>query len=98
MLSQSERAGLVEGTDAIIDEVRKELGENFRLVEIGDAATVEGLSRDLEIEERLGALIDKCLKRLLYLKGLKSLPTASSSAPPQPSAEPRRIPRPTRAA
>jgi hypothetical protein len=85
-------------TNAMTDEERKELGENSGLVEIGDTATVEGLSRDLEIEERLGALIDKCLKRLLFLRGLKGLPTASSSAPPQPIAEPRRIPRTTRAA
>ena len=80
-------------TNAMTDEERKELGENSGLVEIGDTATVEGLSRDLEIEERLGALIDKCLRRLLFLRGLKSLPTASSSAAPQPIAEPPRIPR-----
>ena len=98
MLSHSERAKVYEGTGAMIDEVRKELGEDFRFVEIGDTATVERLLSDLEIEERLGAMIDKCLKRLLFLRGLKSLPTASSSAPPQPMAEPRRIPRPTRAA
>jgi hypothetical protein len=54
--------------------------------------------RDLGVEDRLDAMIDKCLKRLLFLRGLKSLPTAASSAPPQPVAEPRRIPGPTRAA
>jgi len=58
MLSDSERAK----ADAMIDHARKELGKDFRLVEIGDAATVEGLLRDLQIEERLDALIDKCLK------------------------------------
>ena len=88
----SQRAKVDASTNAMTVEERKELGENSGLVEIGDAATVEGLSRDLEIEERLGALIDKCLKRLLFLRG-KSLPTASSSAPPQPIAEPQRIPR-----
>jgi hypothetical protein len=98
MLSDSERAKVYEGTDAIIDEVRKELGENFRFVEIGDTATVERLLSDLEIEERLDALIDKGLKRLLFLRGLKSLPTASSSAPPQPIAEPQRIRGPKKAA
>jgi hypothetical protein len=98
VFGNSQLAKVDAPTNAMTDEMRKELGENSGLVEIGDTATVEGLSRDLEIEERLGALIDKCLKRLLYLRGLKSLPTASSSAPPQPSAEPRRIPRPTRAA
>jgi hypothetical protein len=50
-LSDSERAKV----DELVDQARKELGEAFRLVEIGDAATVEGLLRDLEIEERLDA-------------------------------------------
>jgi hypothetical protein len=68
MLSDSKRAKVDETTDAVIDQARKELGGDFRLVEIGDTATVEGLMRDLEIEERLDALIDKGLKRLLFLR------------------------------
>ena len=36
-------------------------------------ATLEGLMREWEVEERLGAMIDKCLKRLLFVRGLKSL-------------------------
>jgi hypothetical protein len=84
--------------DAIMDEARKELGENFRLVEIGDAATVEGLSRDLDIEERLDALIDKGFKRLLFLRSLKSLQTVSSSAPLQPAPATPRIPSPKKVA
>jgi hypothetical protein len=96
MLSDSERAKVVEKTDAVIDELRKELGEDFRLVEIGDTATVERLLRDLKIEERLDALIDKCLKRLLFVRGLKSLQPVSSSAPPQPV--PATIPSPKKVA
>jgi hypothetical protein len=92
VFSDRERAEIDEGADAIVDEVRRELGENFRLVEIGDTATVEGLLRDLQIEERIDALIDKCLKRLLFLRGLKSISLASPSAPQQ------RITKPTRAA
>ena len=64
-------------------EVRKELGDTFELVEIGDAATFDGLTKELEIKERLDALIEKCLKRLLLVRGLKSVSTAPSSAPPQ---------------
>lgn len=95
VLSGSERDKLDEAIGAARDQMREKLGEDaFRLVEIDDTATFERLLTDLEIEERLGALIDKCLKRLLFLRGLQSLPTASSSAPPQP----QRIPRPTRAA
>jgi hypothetical protein len=44
------------------DEARKELGENYKLVEVGEIATIDGLMKDLEVEERLGAMIDKCLK------------------------------------
>src|SRR5262245_24534288 len=80
------------------DEARKELGDIYELVEIGKTATVVCLLEDLEVEERLDAMIDKCLKRLLFLRGLKSLPTAVSSAPPQPIPKPQRIPGPTRAA
>jgi hypothetical protein len=98
-LSVSERDKLDEAIGAARDQMREKFGEDaFRLVEIDDPATFERLLTDLEIEERLDALIDKCLKRLLFVRGLKSLPTASSSAPPQPMAEPRPIPRPTRAA
>jgi len=97
MLSDSERAKVYE-VDAMIGEGRKELGENFRLVEIGDTATVEGLLRDLEIEGRLDALIDKGLKRSLFLRGLKSLQPVSSSAPLQPAPATPRIPSPKKVA
>jgi hypothetical protein len=80
------------------DQARKELEDAYRLVEIGKTASIERLFEELEAEERLDAMIDKCLKRLLFLRGLKSLPTASSSAPPQPIPEPRRIPGATKAA
>ena len=78
-------------------QARKELGKTYELVEVGETATVERLLRDLEVEDRLDAMIDKCFKRLLFLRGLKSLPTASSSAPPQPMAEPQRISAPKQA-
>jgi len=80
------------------DKAREELGEVYELAELGETANVDRLLRDLGVEDRLDAMIDKCLKRLLFLRGLKSLPTASSSAPPQPVAAQQRIPGPTRAA
>jgi len=79
-------------------EACKELGKMYELAEIGEPTTVDRLLQDLEVEERLDATIDKSLKRLLFLRGLKSLPTASPSAPPQPIAEPQRIQGPTKAA
>jgi hypothetical protein len=43
-------------------------------------ATLEGLMREWEVEERLGAMIDKCLKRLLFVRGLKSLDRSAEVA------------------
>ena len=65
----------------IEDRARKELGENYHLLEIAKTATVDRLTHELEVEERLDAMIDKQLKRLLLLRGLKSL-RGSSSTPP----------------
>ena len=59
----------------------------------GESLTIDRLSKDLEIEERIDGMIDKCLKRLLFLRGLKSLPVAAPRPAPQ-----QRIPRPTKAA
>ncbi len=67
---------------------RKELGDTYELVEIGEAATVDAMMKDLEIQERLDAMIYKCLKRLLFLRGLKSISEVSSSAPPKSLAGP----------
>jgi hypothetical protein len=80
------------------EQAREELGEKYELVEVGEAATVDRLLRDFGVEERLDAMIDKGLKRLLFLRGVKSLSTAPSSAPPQPAAATPRIPGPKRVA
>ena len=81
-----------ENMQAAEDQVRKELGDMHELVEVGEAATIDGLTRELDVKERLDAGIAKCLKQLLLLKGLKSI-----SAPP-PSAPPKRILGPSKAA
>jgi hypothetical protein len=81
--------------ERLVDQTREELGENYELVEIGETATVDRLLEDLQVEERLDATIDKCLKRLLFLRGVKSLSSAASSASPQPVPGLRRIPGPT---
>ena len=66
------------------DQARKDLGASYELVEIGEIATVDRLLQDLAVEERVDAIIDKCLKRLLFLRGLKSLPPVPSSLPLPP--------------
>ena len=89
--SAERREVIMQATE---DQARKDLGASYELVEIGEAATVDRLLQDLAVVERLDAMIDKCLKRLLFLRGLKSLRRVSSS-PPLPSAPPTpRIPGP----
>jgi hypothetical protein len=50
----------------------------------GEAAIFERLNKDLDIEDRFGVMIDKWLKRLLFLRGLKSITTSISSASSAP--------------
>jgi hypothetical protein len=64
-------------------QAREELGENYALVELGEGATLEGLANELAIQERLDAAIDRCLKRLLFVRGLKSIAIQPDSTPRQ---------------
>jgi len=82
----------LEADRAAEDHARRELGGVYELVEIGEAAMVDGLLRDLEIEERLDAMINQQIKRLLQVRGLKSISAALPSAPP------KRLPVSTKAA
>jgi hypothetical protein len=66
---------------ASIDQARKELGEIYGLVEIGETATVDHLMKDLEVQDRLDGRIDRCLKQLLFVRGLKSISSSSATAP-----------------
>jgi hypothetical protein len=80
------------GIRAAEDQIRRELGETYTLVELGEVATVECLMKELDLQDRLDAAIERCIKRLLMVRGLKSISNASSSAPPA------RLPGPSRAA
>jgi len=95
--SEAEAAERKTAFETAERQARKELGGAYELAEIREPATIDRLLQDLEVEDRLSAMIDKCIERLLFLRGLKSLPTASSSAPPQPMAEPQRISAPKQA-
>jgi len=69
---------------AAINRARKELGETYGLVEMGEAVELDQLMKDLDVEDRLDRQIDRCLKRLLFVRGLKSIsssPAATSSTP-----------------
>jgi hypothetical protein len=62
-------------------QARKELGVLWDLGEMGEAATFEGLVKELEVCVRLDAMIDGCIKRLLMARGLKSMSMSSVPAP-----------------
>jgi hypothetical protein len=72
-------------------QARKELGPKYVFVEMGEAVTTSRMFEDFEIEERLEGMIDKLLKRLLFLKGLKSLPSVAPSTPVARLPAPRKV-------
>jgi hypothetical protein len=54
------------------------LEEQTRQAIIAEATTIDRLMENLAVEERIQAMIDR-FKRLLLLRGLKSLPSSSST-------------------
>lgn len=60
-------------------KARKELGAAWELVASGDLLTMEHLMDELAVVERLNAMISRCLKQLLFVRGLKSLPSPASA-------------------
>jgi len=77
--SPPDPADVEAATEAAEAQARKELGENYKFVEMGDLATATQMLADLEVEERLNAMIDKRLKRLWMLQASKSLSSTASS-------------------
>jgi hypothetical protein len=69
------------GEEAAEAQARKELGDNYKFVEMGDAASVSQMLKDFEVEERLDAIIDRLLKRLWYLQASRSRSPTASPAP-----------------
>jgi hypothetical protein len=81
-------------TDATNEQARKELGDVFQLVEIGGLATLDRLAQELTIIERLDAMIDRCLKRLLLCRGTKSLASPLQITPPSRAEPAANLPAP----
>jgi hypothetical protein len=79
-----------EGYRAAEEQARQELGDIYKLIDIGEPATIEGLMKELDLKERLDGLISKCLKQLLMVRGVKSLSPASSSGSMPQIAGPRK--------
>lgn len=57
-------------------QARQELGEAYDLVEIGEGVTLDSLARQLAILERLDRGIEADYRRLLLVRGVKSLSVA----------------------
>ena len=62
-------------------EAQEELGELYELTKVGEAATFDGLIKELEIHERLDAAINRLLKQLLMVRGVKSITVARHRLP-----------------
>jgi hypothetical protein len=62
------------------DQARKELGELYELVEIGEVATPDRLSKELDVLKRLGRRKVQLLKELLLLRGVKSMSLTSAAS------------------
>jgi hypothetical protein len=71
-------------------QARDELGDLHTLLDIGEPATIDGLMKELDIKERLDSAFEKCVKRLLMIRGAKSLSLASSSKSTPQISEPRK--------
>jgi hypothetical protein len=60
-------------------------------VEGYNVAILARLMKELDVEERLDGMIDRLIKRLLFLRGLKSI--TSSEVMARPSSAPKSLPR-----
>jgi hypothetical protein len=59
------------------DEAKSQLGETQELVRLGDVTTTEFLLEHLSVVERLDGMIDRYIKRLLMVRGVKSMSVSS---------------------
>ena len=64
------------------ERAKAELGAWLELIEIGEIATTEYLLQELDIIERINGMIDRCIKRLLMIRGAKSLSESSPTSIP----------------
>jgi hypothetical protein len=89
-IEEIEAAECAAAVRADEDQARQELGDDYALVAIGELATIPRLLRELGLEERLNEMIERNIKRLLHIRGLKSMSMASSPAALQRLAAPKK--------
>jgi len=73
------------------DNLQKELGESWGLMEMGQAGTIDYAVKEAIIIDRLDGMIDRCIKRLMLVRGFKSI--SSSSPEPASSKQSKTLPR-----
>jgi hypothetical protein len=81
--SEEHRRAVADGYRAAEDQAQKELGDAYELTKVGEAATFDGLTKELDIKERLDAAIARCLKQLLLVRGVKSIAATPVAASPK---------------
>jgi hypothetical protein len=64
------------------EQARKELGSAYKLIELGEIATIDGMMKELDVLDRFDAKIAKCVKELWYMQGFRSTSIGSSTASP----------------
>jgi hypothetical protein len=72
--------------EAADKEVKRELGDAIVFVEMGKEVTISKPFEDLDAEDRIDGIIYRCFKRLLLVRGAKSISQstlASSATPPK---------------
>jgi hypothetical protein len=62
-------------------ETEEELGDVMELIEMGREVTLERLFEEFSVIERLDGMIERCIKRLLLVRGVKSMACSPSFAP-----------------
>ena len=72
---------LISGNPRADEQARQELGDIHELIDIGETATIDGLMKELDLVDRLQGMINRCLKQLLMVRGIKSLSSAAVSEP-----------------
>jgi hypothetical protein len=61
-------------------QAREELGESLQLVDMGQEITIKYYTEELDLVDRINGNIDRCVKRLLLVRGAKSMSLSPPSA------------------
>jgi hypothetical protein len=67
--------------EAIDGIAKEELGEAMELIEMGDRASMEQLMSELSVVDRIDGMIERCIKRLLLVRGAKSMSLSPVATP-----------------